>query len=121
MKWQLFLTLLKIIHSTNHKHKTMAEDRAFYFNYQIYSKNAWLNDTNVYMYEFVNLSIAEVTLNNQLTLKAGTNLSRFKEDIQAGEKTATQYYIKFADETDPTNSLLVITKIPVNLPPPTKK
>ena len=99
----------------------MVQDRAFTFNYQIYSKNAWLNDTNVFMYEFINLSTASVQINNQMTLKAGTNLSRFKEDIQAGEKTATQYFIKFLDESDPTNSLLVITKIPVDLPPPAKK
>lgn len=90
-------------------------DRAFTFNYQVYTKNAYLNDQNVFQYEFINLSTASVTLNNQLTLKAGTNLSQYKEDIQNGEKTATQYYIKFANDSDPTNSLLVITKIPVKL------
>jgi aspartyl/asparaginyl beta-hydroxylase (cupin superfamily) len=90
-------------------------DRAFTFNYQIYNRNAWLNDTNVFMYEFINLSNSSVTINNQMTLKGGTLLTRFKEDIQTGEKTATQYVIKFLNEADPNNALLVITKIPVKL------
>ena len=93
----------------------MAKETAFFFNYQIYTKNTLLNDTNVFQYHFINLSTATVTLNNQLSLKAGTNLSEFKEDIQSGEKTATQYAIKFANDNDPTNNLLVITKIPVKL------
>lgn len=88
---------------------------AFFFNFQIYQKNIVLNDRQVHQYEFINLSTAPVTLNNQLTLKAGTNLSRFSENILENEKTSTQYQITFADETDPTNNLLVITKIPAKL------
>lgn len=92
------------------------KDIAFTFFYNTYSKNVQLNDTNVFMYEFVVVGSTQVTINNQMTLKAGSNLSRFKEDIQAGEKTATQYNIKWLDEKDPANALLVITKVPVILP-----
>jgi hypothetical protein len=84
----------------------------FTFHFQIYKQNIVLNDTNVFMYEFIAMGKNPVIINNQLRLVAGTELFRFKEDILENQKTVTQYTLKFADNDSPDNAVLVITKIP---------
>jgi len=86
-------------------------DRIYTFNFQIYSTNIKLNDQQVIEYEFIQLGNTTCTINNQLILKSGSVLSRWKESIAVNQKTGTQYTLKWDNPSDPDNKLLVITKV----------
>ena len=87
--------------------------QGFMFQYQLVTTNMNLNDQNVFKFRFIVLGANPVTINEVITLKLGSALSDFSEDINYGEKTKTQYRITFQNRIDPNNMLLVIQKIPV--------
>lgn len=86
--------------------------KSFIFTFQIYNDTTKLDDMEVHQYEFIMLGTNPCIINDQMELKLGSVLSRWKEDIQGGEKTAAQYTIKFPIPNDPDNSILVVTKVP---------
>lgn len=83
----------------------------FIYQFEIVTTNRKLNDQQVYQYQFIVLGSPSVTINDVMVLRVGSGLDQWLEPINSGEKTKTQYTIKFANSKDPLNKLLVITKI----------
>ena len=97
----------------------MANEQKFKFNFLIVDRDITLTDQNVHSYRFVNIGGWPVLINNQLYLgeSQGTALHNFfDENMQAGEKTAQGYQIRFIQPAQPTSGpqLQIIMKMPVN-------
>ena len=86
--------------------------KKFNFIYTFYDRDTLINDQNVVEYHFLNYGNA-VTINNCLLLTAPSpnTRSEYKETINEGEKTVTQYRLKFSSQVTAQNRLLVISKV----------
>ena len=86
--------------------------KKFNFIYTFYDRDTLINDQNVVEYHFLNYG-QNVVINNCLLLTAPSpnTRSEYKETINEGEKTVTQYRLKFANSNPAQNKLLVISKV----------
>lgn len=90
-------------------------DKKFRFTFETIRTNTPLNDSQVVEYEFIALGINPCRINNTITIRAGSTLPRWKENINQNEKTGANnnYVLTFDDSDDPDNAVQVISKIMV--------
>jgi len=97
--------LLVISKMKSFNNKTFKNKEGFEFKGRIYDQDDTINDTNVIQYEFINLGVDAVIINDTIELLPffpGANFvanNRFKPDIYTNECDNTIYKIKFVTFT----------------------
>ena len=91
----------------------MKDEKSFTFLSEVVNRNKKINDQNTFQFRFFNLGGTDLLINNTIPLPLTAPMfGQYTENIQTNEKTVTQYSITFANEADPLNKLLIISKIP---------